>query len=268
MYFAKRVFSIFCVLIVSESVAYGQSPLAVSINSDIPGQAFTQFTINENVLQTQNGIGIRSLIYNSMVLSHIVPNTFLRFGLGHRTEINASFERIGAAGYRKNFTSPKLPIMKTMSLGLRYELNLWQNKLRKPAATVLVMANLPYAKFNTKNTVNTTATLIVRQELSKKWACNFNLGVNTDFNNPFSTSYVANFGYAIAPKWSVFAESFGSFTANKLYNYFDAGFAFVPHIDWQIDLYAGNGLGHNMYNGFINAGFSYRLNNKDTRRAH
>jgi hypothetical protein len=260
----------FFIFVTFGTVASSQTPQEVqsSINSDRPGQAFTPFTISKNVWQTQNGIGVRPLRDNSLVLSHIVPNAFLRFGLGHRTEINAGFERVGTAGYRKISPFPELPIIKTMSLGLRHRLDIWHNQIRKPALTILVLAHLPYTKFNSKNTVNTSATIIASNKLGKNWTYNINLGVNTDFNNPISTSYVANLGYTIAPKWSIFAENFGNFNNNNFYNYFDAGIAFVPQLDWQIDLYAGNGIGQNLYNGFINAGFSYRLPNKQSREPH
>ncbi|QOD61739.1 transporter [Polaribacter haliotis] len=226
----KKLF--LCILLLSATIANAQ--FTETLSSDRPGQALSSNTVGKNVFQIQAGIDF------SENNSEFFPNSYFRYGLSEKLELNSGIILSG-----NKFANE----IASFSIGARYNLSDVNSKY----ASTLQFSH----DFGATNS-NSQLTYILASSLSEKLSYTVNLGINFDNNFGLNNGiYVFNLSYVINSKMGVFLEPFGNFLNNSYQFNIDSGVYYLLNNNFQIDALIGdnNGL-------FIGAGFTWRIPTK------
>ena len=223
----KKLF--FFILILTASVAKAQ--FTEVLTSDRPGQAFSANTVGKNVFQVQTGI---DFFDNN---SQFYPNSYFRYGLSEKFEINSGIILSGS-----KFANE----IASFSVGARYNLSDIDSKF-----TSTLQFSHDFGATNN----NSQLTYILASSLSEKLSYTVNLGIN--FDNDFAVNngiYVANLSYGINSKMGIFLETFGNFLNTGFQLNIDTGMYYLLNNNFQIDALVGDNDGL-----FLGAGFTWRI---------
>ncbi len=202
-----------------------------TLSSDRPGQALSSNTVGENVFQIQAGIDF----LNSS--SDFYPNSFFRYGISERFELNSGFILSG-----HKFGND----LESFTIGARYLLNKNNSKYT---------SSLQFSFDAGAATKNSQITYIIGSSLSEKLSYTINLGLN--FNNNFALNngiYVFNLSYALNEHVGLFIEPFGKFLKSNFKFNFDSGVYYLLNNNLQLDALIGNNDGV-----FLGAGVTWRV---------
>ncbi|WP_088324782.1 hypothetical protein [Polaribacter tangerinus] len=202
------------------------------LTSDRPGMALSPNTVGKYVFQTQTGIDFQ----DGFSISN--PNSYIRFGLSEKLEVNTSFSFYGS-----EFISDLVSI----NIGARYRFNSQNSSYS---------SSIQVTQFFYNEQANTSQlTYIFGGNFTDKLSYTTNLGISiAEFSTIENTHFVANIGYVINPKLGVFVESFGSIWDQNFTVNFDAGAYYLLSNNLQFDISMGDNNGF-----FTSAGVSWRI---------
>ncbi len=251
-----KIIICFVTLIFSSTL---KAQFSETISSDRPGQAFGPNTVGRFVIQSQTGLDFGGFSGDGNSSGNsIAPNTFIRYGITKKIEVNTAWEFRNDSYNDNNFTSSTSGLSFS-SIGTR--LNVFEGKDNVPAIGVLAMVKLPIlAQSYNFNNVAPRLLVIAGGSLSEKITYTLNLGIDFDGNGTSPSGlYVANIGYTISPKMFTFIENYGSFGNGFFEHRFDAGLGYFINNNIQLDIYGGLGNNNNTLDYFTSIGVSWRI---------
>lgn len=206
-----------------------------TISSGRPGQAIGANSVGKNVFQIQAGVDFLEKP------NTFTPNSFFRYGISERLEINSGVAYSFADG---------VDDLSAVSVGARVNL---YNKEDLPSMGLQVSFGLPVDNLE----FGTQALFVIADSFTDKLSWTLNLGSN--FDKDFNTNgiYVANLSYSISDKIGVFIEPYGTID-NDFHVNFDTGISYLVNKDLQLDFLGGYGI--NTDQGLLlSAGVSWRF---------
>jgi len=223
-----------------------------------PGAANGAGTVGKGILQFQTGIqfdNVRDTRDSSQwYINNISENLVVRFGIRERLEVSAVINHINSTEfiredtariYRNGINTSLLRARAKISKNMAFQVGI-RTKLRGKDYQIRYFAPRFRLMYNTSLGENANLTT--------------NIGGFWNGNDSKPTGfYVFSFSYALSPKLSVVAESYGDFVRSKINNYFDLGLGYNINKDLLIDLNAGWGENYPYKSYFITAGISYRI---------
>ncbi len=206
------------ILILSSTIAGAQ--VSESLSSDRPGQALSTNVVGNKVFQIQPGI---DYFKNS---STYLPNSYFRYGISDRVELNS--------GLAYAFGNGKIKLA-GFNFGTRISLNKKENSI---SSALQVSINIPVENLN----FGTQAIYTIAGSFSDKLGWTANLGANFDKDFNASGFYVFNLSYSISEKTGIFFEPFGTL-GNASDFAFDTGFYYLVNNNFQLDFLVGDNSG-------------------------
>lgn len=224
-------------LLFISSIAVAQ--YSETISSGRPGQAIGSTSVGKNVFQIQAGV---DFLEKSNVFT---PNSFFRYGISEKVEINSGIAYSFADGFDE---------LSGFTVGTR--INLY-DKDDLPSMGLQLSFGLPVDNLE----FGTQVMFVLTDSFTDKLSWTVNLGSN--FDKDFNTNgiYVLNLSYSISDKIGVFIEPYGTIDSDFHLN-FDAGISYLVNNDLQLDFLGGYGV--NTEQGLLlGAGISWRFLTKD-----
>jgi len=234
-----------------------------TIRTGRPGQAIDPFAVGNKVFQTETGLDVSAFKFDDVMSSGraLAPNTFLRYGIGQRLDLNSGFE-YRTDQFEKNNEEKSAHGVSAGNLGLR--INFLDGSEHKPALGMQLSLKFPVNSdaYHT-DYIAPKITLVVSQNLSEKIGLVANLGMDYNGNDPKSTAfYVLNLAYTISDHWGVFIENYASFTEDYFEDHWDAGMAYLVNNNLQLDFYGGLSKQDERLDYFASIGFSWRIHSQ------
>lgn len=206
------------------------------LNSDRPDQSEGVYILPKGKLQLEDGF-----VFSQGVVAN---NLMFRYGLAKKLEIRleTDFQLNNSTNFEFN----------TTTLSSKY--NLTQGGGWLPSITAV-----GYLTYNImpESSFSPDFALAFEYELSEKLAFDWNVGINSQFQNWLLT---AELNYNPIPKLGFFAEYYANFAGSVAPNHnVDMGvmYALSPH--FQLDMAGGRTLFSSEVNYFGVIGFSYKL---------
>ncbi|MCB9173594.1 MAG: transporter [Flavobacteriales bacterium] len=230
-----------------------------TVSSDRPGQAFAPNSVGKYVIQSQTGIDFGGYSGNANSTGNsIAPNTFIRYGITKKIELNTAWE-FRNDSYKDNNFESSTNGLSFSSVGTR--LNVFEGNGNSPAIGILALVKLPIlAQSYNFNNIAPRLLVIAGGSLSEKFAYILNFGIDFDGNGTSPSGlYVANLGYSISPKFSTFIENYGSFGSNYFDHRFDTGLGYLINNNIQLDIYGGFGNNNDTIDYFTSLGVTWRI---------
>ncbi len=235
-----------------------------TIDSGRPGNAISVLTVGKNIGQIETGVSFSD---ND---ESYTSNTFLRYGITDRIEIN------GGGSYLLTETDKMTSGLTSYNLGAKF--NIFEGNNMMPSTAFYVGATIPAENLKEEKAFS-SFLFIMNYSLNEKFSYTLNFGVNLDLESRiipekdsegvivdvkrtyFEGVYVFNLLYSLNHKWSFFVEPYGSFNRYlppKIKVNVNAGFSYLVNNDFQLDFLAGHGVNSNEY-VTLSAGLSWRL---------
>lgn len=233
---------------------FGQ--VSETIQSDRPGQAFTQYTAGKNILQLQSGVGFFSSKNDFFTTENIYKSLVLRYGIKENIELNAAFNH-SSIRVKDNppvyFETLKLSGIDQFNFGFRIHL------FERPSGFAGSIETRARLNFLTSDEVQSEDDLGFISSISLGYPVGSSrftfIGSTTD-NIPFL--FVVNYSLGISETVSTFVEFYGSYN-DEFSNALDGGFAFLLNKDLQLDISGGIDIDEGLNYFFVEGGVSYRL---------
>lgn len=226
-------------LLFISSIAVAQ--YSETISSGRPGQAIGSTSVGKNVFQIQAGVDFLE------VSNVFTPNSFFRYGVSEKVEINSG------VGYSFMNGNSELS-----SFNLGAHINLY-DKDNLPSMGLQVSFGMPVDNLE----FGTQVLFVLADNFTDKLSWTVNLGSNVDNNFNTNGIYVLNLSYAISDKIGVFIEPYGTID-NDFHLNFDAGISYLVNNDLQLDFLGGYGI--NTEQGLLlGAGVSWRFLTKSNK---
>lgn len=223
----KNILLILCLFFLSKINAQ----INESLSSDRPGQAISTSIVGKNVFQIQPGIDY----FNKPEV--FLPNSYFRFGLSDKIELNSGLIYSLNNGVNN---------LESFTLGTRIRLNKIESKT---TSAVQVSFNLPLDNLE----FSTQAIYTISSNFSDKLSWTANLGATFDKDFEATGLYVLNLTHAINDVFGFFLESFGQLSNNSNLA-FDTGMYYLVNNNFQLDFLIGDNEGL-----FFGTGFTYRF---------
>lgn len=227
-----------------------------SIQTDRPSWARAPFIVPKGRFQFETGF----LFERSGGLSNVyLPSTAIRIGILKRAELRLLtdvFYTLKSPGNSWN--------VRPLQIGTKVNLFEGNEKLI-PAVSLLAHVAIPQAATKNQRVAHPAPnlTLTAQHVIYKTLAFNYNLGMEWYGNSAVPTyTYSFSPGVGILSNLSAFGEIYG-FVGNLglPVHVAQAGFAYQPKSNWQLDIHGGAGLTQASPDFFVGIGISGRLKN-------
>lgn len=232
-----------------------QAQTSLNIESSRPGVAIGSNVVGTSIFQIESGVqrlqqqGSKELVQDTLV-------TELRYGLSEALEFTSEFdlEKKGSKG------RPDASGVSDVELGLKYSFNATSEGWM-PALSARARLKVP-GGHGPEFQKNPAPNLIVSSawDLSDTIELEADAGVSADPDKGSSKSFFALFVQTeVTDKLNLFIEGFHSFEDGTGSVAFDAGVGYRLTSHFQVDAFAGSGLGGDSNQTLFGAGVSWRL---------
>ncbi|NME67422.1 transporter [Flammeovirga aprica] len=224
-----------------------------TISSDRPGQTYSASTLGKHVFQIQTGFNYTEG-RNGVENKNIKSNTFLRFALSERFDIEALVNYSKDEIRTQGETIVVGDGFSDTELGFKYSVlrnDGWIPSMAFQGRVLTRLVDKDYERTSAGMLMN-----IATQNQINDWlAYNMNLGVT--FPRRGTSKYILpatfNFSASISPKWGAFIELYGNL--NDFEPSVDGGLSYLITDDFMLDLYGGMAS----ESWFVEGGLSYRV---------
>lgn len=242
----RNITFIIITFFIGYSVAFAQ--YSETISSGRPGQAISPFAVGKYVFQTQTGVDFYNTdVKGSKGVNSYVPNSFFRYGVTERFEINSGLAYTFYKGTEE---------LTGLSIGTR--INLYNGEGKLPPMGLQVSFNLP-TNTEVSSKVLPQALFIFGDSLTDKLGYTVNIGSSVDEKFSATGIYVLNFSYSLNDKVGLFVEPYGTFTEKDFVIKVDGGVSYLVNSNFQLDFLAGYGKNDDVSEFMVGAGFSWRF---------
>lgn len=232
-----------------------------TIQSSRPGQAFVPYTTGKNVFQVQSGLNAlqtESAAANDSDLSMAYSGLF-RFGIGEKLELRSSLVFADQHTQLTNSSESHLSGISAWSVGARY--NILSGGGTQPALGIQAGFALPYIGNDYRPVDLAPQVMLMHsQKLTDLFQLTTNWGVDwaTNANNA-KGQYVINIAFPLGEKWGGFIENYGDLYRGDFDTRWDTGVGFLVNKDFQLDASVGAGVNEGIFDWFVDAGLSWRI---------
>jgi hypothetical protein len=257
----KNAFTVFFVFL--SLVALSQKPVPDLI-TDRPDQTESSSLVPLHAFQIETGFVMENKYIGNYTHKYFAYNTtLLRYGISNNLELRLGFEFLGedfdilyensnkVSGFGPLYTGFKIKILEEQAVG--------------PEIAFLGSLTLPTIADPVfkPDYIAAGMRVAVAHNLSERCSFGYNLGLEWDGNSAApATFYSAAFGFVIAEKLAMFAESYGLiYQFDEAEHLLDTGFTYLISPNFQLDVSAGMGINDLAIDNFISFGFTYRFLN-------
>ena len=191
----------------------------------------------------------------------LYPTILFRYGLIKNIELRLEVDYAGISTSSSSSDKVSLNGLNPVIVGAKFYL--FEQKKARPEAAFVFGLTLPYIgkkDFRPKYAAPLLA-FYFQNTLNRKWSIGYNAGMQWNGNDAVPTSFLTfSPTYNISKKVAVSAEIYSYYSDVQQPDFrLDAGLAYIPLPNLQIDIYGGPGLSGPTTNFFISAGISLRL---------
>lgn len=261
----RKYFLIILALFICSPPLFSQDSLKVEpIVAERPGFTNPPQTLAKKQFQIESGFYYEAdKIKNTDIKidNFLYPTTLLRYGLMKNIELRLEVDYAGISTSSSSTSKVSVNGLNPVIVGAKFYL--FEQKKARPEAAFVFGLTLPYIgkkDFRPKYAAPSLA-FYFQNTLNKKWSIGYNAGMQWNGNDAVPTSFLT-----FSPTYNFSKKVAGSV---EIYSYFsdaqqpdfrlDAGLAYIPLPNLQIDIYGGPGLSGPTTNFFISAGVSLRL---------
>jgi hypothetical protein len=261
----KKLILFFVLTITSIVPLLAQDSLKVEpIVAERPGFTNPPQTLAKKQLQIESGFYYEAdKIKNTNIKidNFFYPTTLFRYGLIKNIELRLEVDYAGISTSSSSTDKVSLNGLNPVIVGAKFYL--FEQKKARPEAAFVFGLTLPYIgkKEFRPMYVAPSLAFYFQNTLNRKWSIGYNAGMQWNGNDAVPTSFLT-----FSPTYNFSKKVAGSL---EIYSYFsdtqvpdfrlDAGLAYIPLPNLQIDIYGGPGLSGPTTNFFISAGISLRL---------
>jgi hypothetical protein len=242
---------------------HGQDPEKASLITDRPDQTESSVTVPLGALQIETGF-IYERNYNAVVEEDYYGygTTLLRYGIASNWELRfgMAYQTLGTTTLA---TSEEVTSKGLTPVDLGIKIYLSEERGWRPEMAILTGVTLPgtgLAQYSV-NSFAPSMRFSFSHTLTQRLSLGYNLGAEWDGANPEATGiYTLVLGFGATERIGMFIEVYGNIPEGGPADHrFDTGITFLIADNFQLDMSGGLGLNSHSADGFINAGFSWRI---------
>ena len=253
-------------ILLTNACLYSQDTVVVGdMITDRPDQTESAEIVPVNLLQVETG-AVYELDNTDMLETENITynNTLLRYGIARNKELRLSF---AFSGVTYKFSPGSLDTTKNLSgmapVGLGIKTLIIPETGILPQIAYLANFSLPYfagKDFQTEY-VQTAHRVAFAHSITDAVGLGYNIGISWDGETPVPWwFYSFSLGLSLTEKLGGFVEGYGILSEETTpVHMADAGVTFSLKNNLQLDVSGGIGISGDAPDGFISAGFSWRI---------